>query len=82
MIKDFCIYYHRDLSGNVIYVYKGTGRRAWSTDRHAAWVKDVRERLGENFTVEIYKDGLTKPEAEELESELIGDLGEKLVNKA
>lgn len=32
--RRFYVYAHEDKSGNIFYVGKGTGRRAWSPDRH------------------------------------------------
>jgi hypothetical protein len=80
MRKDFYVYFHRDRFSQIFYVGKGTGRRAWSTDRHPVWKKYVTERLGNEYQVEIYREGLTEAEAEELESSLIAEYGEKLIN--
>lgn len=78
--KDFYVYFHRDRSGRIFYVGKGTERRAWSTDRHPIWKKYVTERLQGIYDVEIHRDGLTETEAEELESSLITEYGEQLIN--
>lgn len=78
--RDYYVYFHRDNSGNVFYVGKGTDRRAWSTDRHPVWHKYVAERLGGRYNVEIHRDGLTEPEAEALEDQLIAKFGAQLVN--
>lgn len=80
MRRDFYIYFHRDRSGSIFYIGKGTRRRAWSTDRHPVWIKYVHERLNGLYDVEIYQDGLTESEAEELESSLIAECGKQLVN--
>jgi hypothetical protein len=80
MRKDFYVYFHRDHFGHVFYVGKGTGRRAWSLDRHPAWNKYVAERLNGEYRVEVYRDGLTEEEADELESSLISEHGKKLIN--
>ncbi len=80
MRKDFYVYFHRDRSGQIFYVGKGTGRRAWSTGRHPAWTKYVTEWLKGEYQVEIYRDNLTEAEAEELESSLITEYGERLIN--
>ncbi|NLT49269.1 MAG: hypothetical protein GXX92_12725 [Clostridiales bacterium] len=78
--KKFYVYFHRDLSGNIFYVGKGTGRRAWSNERHDLWKKYVEERLYGKFSVKIFRDGLSEHEAEELEQDLIDEYGERLVN--
>ena len=77
---EFYVYVHADKSGNIFYVGKGTGRRAWSTDRYDTWHRYVKERLSGRYTVRIFKDHLTEGEAEELESELISQYGAQLVN--
>jgi hypothetical protein len=80
MRKDFYVYFHRDSSGQIFYIGKGTGQRAWSRDRHPAWKKYVAERLRGEYKVEIYRDGLTEVEAEGLESLLISEQGRNLIN--
>ncbi|WP_431025247.1 hypothetical protein [Halomonas sp. H5] len=80
MRRDYYVYFHRDDTGNIFYVGKGTERRAWSTSRHPVWHKYVNERLGGQYNVEIYRDGLSEVEAETIESELIAEYGERLVN--
>lgn len=77
---NFYVYVHRDSDGNIFYVGKGTERRAWSLDRHAAWKKYVSERLSGKYTVDIYKDGLTEPQAETLEDALISQYGKQIIN--
>lgn len=78
--RDFYVYIHRDSDGNAFYVGKGTGRRAWSTERHSVWHKYTAERLEGRYTVEIHREDLTEPEAEALEDKLIAEFGEQLVN--
>lgn len=80
MRRNYYIYFHRDVLGNIFYVGKGTSRRAWSTDRHPGWHKYVADRLGGQYSVEIYRDGLTEIEAEALETKLIAKFGAQLVN--
>jgi hypothetical protein len=80
MRNDFYVYFHRDGCGQVFYVGKGTGQRAWSMDRHPAWTKYVTDRLNGAFKVEIYRGGLTESEAEDLESSLIAQYGKQLIN--
>ncbi len=80
MRKDYYVYFHLDSAGNIFYVGKGTGRRAWSKSRHSVWKKYVNENLEGLYNIEIYKDGLTEDQAEDLESDLILEYGDKLVN--
>lgn len=74
------MYFHLDKDGNIFYVGKGTGKRAWSKDRHDVWHKYVTQRLGCQYQVKIFKEALTEEQAEEIEDELIGEYGEQLVN--
>jgi hypothetical protein len=79
--RDFYVYVHKDDSGLIFYVGKGTGRRAWSAeDRHEVWKRYVRERLNGRYDVMIVKGDLTEDEALELEGELIAEHGLQLVN--
>jgi len=80
MAGTFYVYFHRDREGNIFYVGKGTGDRAWSKDRHPVWHKFVNERLGGEYNVEIHRDGLTETDAERLEWRLITEMGKQLVN--
>jgi len=81
--KKYYVYLHLDNQGNIFYVGKGTGRRAWKTgirDRNPIWYRYVDERLNGEYQVEIYQDGLTAEEAERLELLLIQAHGDQLVN--
>jgi hypothetical protein len=78
--RQYYIYFHKDRNGKIFYVGKGSGNRAWSTDRHPVWRKYVYEFLGGDYYVTIYKKGLTEDEAEELEWDLISKYGAQLVN--
>jgi hypothetical protein len=78
--RDFYIYVHKTKEGKVFYVGKGTGKRAWSPDRHALWRKFVNERLDGRYDVEIVMSNLTEHEALEREGELIRQYGSELVN--
>ena len=51
--RDFYVYVHRDLEGNIFYVGKGCGQRAMSTDRHPVWTRYVEERLAGKYNVEV-----------------------------
>jgi tetratricopeptide (TPR) repeat protein len=79
--RDFYVYLHKDVTGRVFYVGKGTGRRAWSEDgRHEVWKRFVREQLNGHYEVVIIKDRLTEDEALDLEEDLISEHGTHLVN--
>jgi hypothetical protein len=80
MTKGFYVYVHRDAAGNIFYVGKGSGRRAWSKDRHGIWERYVSERLGGDYTVEIVEDGLSEDKALGLEARLMTEYREQLVN--
>ena len=76
----YYVYRHMGLDGSIFYIGKGTGDRAWSTQRDDIWRHFIRTRLGGRYMVEILADGLSEDEALELESELIAQHGERLVN--
>lgn len=78
--KNYYVYAHRDPFGNIFYIGKGTGRRAWSKDRDIVWKRYVDERLGGRYEVEILTNNLSDLEAESLEWELINEHGQGLVN--
>lgn len=78
--REFYVYAHRDNKGAIFYIGKGTGRRAWSEDRHLVWHRYVKERLNGSYSVEILENGLTEDEAETREGELIAKFGPRLVN--
>ena len=80
MRNDYYVYFHRDGAGNIFYVGKGTGRRAWSANRHSVWQKYVAEHLGGKYSVEIFRDGLIESDADALEGQLIAQFGDQLVN--
>lgn|GEM_PF-2106918 len=74
--RGYYVYLHRSTeSGEVFYVGKGNGKRAWETEnRNQAWKERV-EKLNENWEVEIYEDDLTEIEAFRLEEKLVEDFG-------
>lgn len=78
--KDTYVYGHFDLSDAVFYIGKGTARRAWSDDRHILWTRYVEKYLKGEYRVRILADGLSADDAEILESELIAQHGDQLVN--
>lgn len=78
--RKYYVYAHVDNSGTVFYVGKGTGRRAWSTDRHELWHRFVDKHLGGCYKVIILHDGLTEERAEELEGNWIYQCSNTIVN--
>jgi hypothetical protein len=70
--RDFYVYLHRKATtGEVFYVGKGRGRRAWKAHnetRSALWLQVVAKH---GLIVEIAQDGLQEWYAHELECELI-----------
>ena len=80
MRRDYYVYVHKDPNGEVFYVGKGTGRRAWSQDRDRVWHRYVSEKLAGRYEVEIIKNGLNEEEALELESEIMLKHGDRLLN--
>lgn len=79
--RGYYVYLHKDrVTGEVFYVGKGHGRRAWnSNQRHYEWIKKV-ELLSEGWDVEIVQDNLTEIEAFELEAELVENYGGAATN--
>lgn len=75
MIKDFYVYLHRKLSGEIFYIGKGCGNRAWDKkNRSSYWYNTVK---GCEYTVEIVLSGLMEWYAIELEMERIAYHGRK-----
>jgi hypothetical protein len=72
--KDFYVYIHRKATnGEVFYVGKGVGRRAWVKERgNLHWQNTVQKH---NYIVEIVQDGLQEWYAFELEKNLIAYYG-------
>jgi len=76
----FYVYGHYDLNGSLFFVGKGTGKRAWSKDRHPLWERYVNHHLSGKYEVRIITDSMTTEEAEELEADLIAKHGDHLLN--
>jgi len=76
----YYVYAHKGRDGSIFYIGKGTGNRAWSTQRDDIWLHYIKTRLGGQYTVEIVQDGLNEDQALDLEDELIAEHGERLVN--
>lgn len=73
---DFYVYEHLTLSGEVFYVGKGSGDRAWSYRRNAFWQNVVAQQGG--FMVRIIEAGLQEWYALELEAKLISYHGRRV----
>lgn len=74
------VYAHTDDAGEIFYVGKGEGKRAWSTDRHPLWHRYVEKHLGGNYKVRILQDNLSPTEAETVEAAWIAQCSDSLVN--
>ena len=74
--QDFYVYIHRKATtGEIFYVGKGTGRRAWtSKSRNVYWHRVVKKH---GLVVEIVLDGLQEWAALELEIDCIALHGRK-----
>jgi hypothetical protein len=62
------------------YIGKGTGRRAWSDDRHPMWSRYVTNHLSGRYSVVVLQDDLSPEQAEQLENAWIAQESETLVN--
>ena len=74
--RGYYVYVHKDhATGEVFYVGKGDGQRAWKTEsRHYKWHEKVAS-LTNGWDVEIVKKDLSEIEAFELEAELVEQYG-------
>jgi len=74
--RGYYVYLHKDhATGEVFYVGKGYGNRAWDTSsRNEKWLEKVG-LLGNAWDVEIVKQDLSEIEAFELEAELVEKYG-------
>ena len=74
--RGYYVYVHKDCStGEVFYVGKGYGRRAWSTkSRNSRWESKVAS-LSNGWQAEIVQDNLSEDEAFNLEVSLIDKYG-------
>lgn len=75
------VYAHESLDGDVFYIGKGTGRRAWVRGRDMLWELYVTERLGGEYRVRVLEDGLSEDEALEQEEAWMAHYGDALVNR-
>lgn len=75
--NDYYVYFHKTLDGDIFYVGKGRGKRAWQkSNRSKDW-----ERVSCNgYSIEIYRDKISEAEAISIENSLISSYT-GLVNK-
>ena len=79
--RGYYVYAHLDHTGQIFYIGKGKGRRAWDSDRHLIWNWYVEKHLQGDYQVKILHDNLSAQEAEDLEAAWIAQCPpEKLVN--
>jgi len=78
--KGYYVYAHCDDKDNAFYIGMGTGKRAWSRNRHAFWVRYVEKHLYGKYQVQILADNLAKDEAEIVEAAFIAQQGDNLLN--
>lgn len=65
----FYVYFHLKPDGQIFYIGKGSGRRAWSKNlRNKHWWNVVNKY---GLVVQIYEDNLLEEDAFDLEAELI-----------
>jgi hypothetical protein len=74
------VYAHLDPAGEIFYVGKGAGRRAWSEERHPLWHRYIQKHLGGKYKVQILQDNLSSDESEELEAAWIDQCSLHIVN--
>ena len=75
MNNEYYVYEHATEDGDVYYIGKGKGNRAWSKEgRNDFWRKKA---LKHGMAVSIVEDGLTEQEAFDLEVSLISHYGRR-----
>lgn len=74
------VYAHLGPGRTPFYIGKGTGSRAWSTDRDAQWHHFVRTRCDGSYEVVILAEDLDEDDALDIEGELIARHGKTLTN--
>lgn len=81
MVKQYYVYVHETLLGEVFYVGKGLGNRAWRKGRDVNWNLYVENHLKNQYNVRIMFDKLSEKQALEEEERLISKYGDLLVNR-
>ncbi|WP_294275338.1 hypothetical protein [uncultured Sphingomonas sp.] len=74
------VYAHLGPDRVPFYIGKGTGTRAWSTDRDAQWHRFVRTRCDSAYEIVILAEDLAEEDALDLEGYLIAKHGKTLTN--
>jgi hypothetical protein len=74
------VYAHLDGSGQVFYVGKGTGSRAWSKQRHPLWTRYVDKHLNGEYQVKILRDNLSLEEVQAFEEAWIAKYSHTVLN--
>jgi hypothetical protein len=74
------VYAHLGPGRVPFYIGKGTGTRAWSTDRDAHWHRFVRTRCDSAYEIVILAEDLDEEDALDLEEALIAEHGKTLTN--
>ncbi|MDZ7779956.1 MAG: hypothetical protein U5R14_08510 [Gemmatimonadota bacterium] len=69
-----------DRDGEIFYVGKGKGRRAWEKNGHELWEFYVKRHLDDEYKVLILADDLDEEGAEDLEARWMARENESLVN--
>jgi len=78
---DFYVYVHENLrNGEVFYVGKGEGKRAWSKHRESYWVKYV-ESIEGKYSVKIVAKGLSESEALRQEEDMLIKYAKTAINR-
>ncbi|MCX5825168.1 MAG: hypothetical protein NTY86_17170 [Deltaproteobacteria bacterium] len=78
--RRYYVYAHLDSSGQIFYIGKGTGRRAWSTVRHPLWSRCVEKHLNGEYKVKILRDNLAAEDIDEVEDAWIAQYSNTVVN--
>lgn len=75
-MKVFYVYWHT-INDEIVYVGKGTGDRAWSTNRSQTWI-DTMESIDYDYQVDIVKTYFDEDAAYQHEAQLIKELNPRL----
>lgn len=81
MNNKYYVYVHETLSGEVFYMGKGTGDRAWRKGRDLNWNLYVEKHLRNEYKVRIVLENLSENQALIEEETLMARYGDQLVNR-
>ena len=70
-MNNYYVYQHTDMDGNIFYIGKGKGNRAWDTKRSKEW----NSKSKNGYVVDILYDKLTEEEAFDAEGCMIQLIG-------